>query len=168
MKTAFVALTLVVLPAVSFGEGSLRAQMEALNKPINSALMHRDMKAFEHAVKGCMTPDFKYIDDGSKPMSMSRMVAGMKMGLAGYQKITKVETKVISVKEMGDSGRAVELHTMAGLMAGPDKKPHKMVYVGTATETFRKVKGKWMMASMSMKTDKMTLDGKPMAMGQNR
>lgn len=37
-----------------------------------------------------------------------------------------------------------------------------MAFQGTSNETFKKVNGKWLMASMDIKTDKMTMDGKPM------
>lgn len=164
MKASLVLLALAVIPATSLAGSSLKSQVEAMNKPIDAAFKKKDIAAFTRVVKGGMTPDFKYIDDGSKPMDYDHMVAGMKQAFAVYQKITKVETSVLSVKEKGNAGTAVERHTMEGLVAGPDKKPHKMVFVGTSTETFRKVHGMWLMASMSMKTDKMTMDGKPMSM----
>ena len=111
-----------------------------------------------------MTPDFQYIDDGTKPQSFDGMIAGMRQGLSVYQKITRVVTAFVSVKENGKAGSAVERHILEGFVFGPDKKSHKLMFIGTSIETFRKIKGKWMMASMSMKTDKMTMDGKPMPM----
>jgi len=165
MKAALLILALVTVPVASFAEASLKSQIAAMNKPVDAALKARDINAFTKAVTGGMTPDFKYIDDGTKPQSFEGMIAGMKQGLSVYKEITKVSTSVVSAKQKGNMGNAIERHVMEGVVFGPDKKPHKMVFLGTSTETFRKVKGKWMMASMSMKTDKMTMDGKPMSMG---
>ena len=93
------------------------------------------------------------------------MVSGIRMGLSAYTKMTQVSMTVLSAKERGDKGSVVERQMMDGIVMGPDKKAHKMSYVGLSTETYRKVNGQWKMATMSVKTDKMTMDGKPVPMG---
>ncbi len=128
-------------------------------------MMKKDIEGFKKIVKGGVTPDFKY-SEGGPSMGFDEMVAGMKQGFAMYSKITKTTTKLVSVKEKGNDGTAVEKHTMVGMMMGPDKKSHKVVFAGTSDETYKKVGKKWLMASMTMKTDKMTMDGKPMPMPQ--
>lgn len=167
MKTGPCLLALAALVTIANADGSLRSQIESFDKPVADALKHKDIAAFAKLTKNAMTPDFKYSDDGSKPMDYKTMVAGMKQGLGMYSKITDSWAKVVSVKEHGSTATAVEKHYMAGLTTGRDKKPHKMAYEGTSIETFRKVHGVWKMSSMSMKTDKMTMDGKPVPMGNS-
>jgi hypothetical protein len=165
MKTRYFAFICIGFAALATAGASLKSDIDALNKPIEAALMKRDVAAFSKVVKGYVTSDFKYSDFGGKPMDFDKMVAEMRQGLSAYSKITKSTSVVVSAKEHGSAGSAVEKQTMEGLTMGPDKKTHKMVYEGTSTETFRKVQGKWKMATMVVKTDKMTLDGKPISMG---
>lgn len=151
--------------ALAHGPASLKAQIEAMNKPISAAMLQRDMTAFTKAVKPHITADFKY-SEGGKPMSFDGMVAGMRQGMGMYSKMLNVSTKLISTKESGSRATVLEKHMMAGFISGPDKKNHKMEYVGTSTETYRKVGDKWMLSSMTMKTDSMTVDGKPFNQGK--
>jgi hypothetical protein len=165
MKAALFAVTLLATSSLALADASLKSQMKAMNKKIEATFLKKDIAGFAKVTKNGMTPDFKYSDEGGKPMGADMMIAGMKQGFSMYSKITTAKTTIVSVKEMGDSGRAVEKHMMGGITMGPDKKSHKMAYEGTSTETFKKVHGKWLMATMVMKTDKMTLDGKPAPMG---
>ena len=141
---------------------SLKSQIRKVDGPICKAMMRKDIEGFKKIVKGATTPDFKY-SEGGPAMGFDDMIQGMKQGFAMYSKITKAETKLVSVKEKGTEGSSVEKHTMVGMMMGPDKKSHKVAFMGTSNSTYKKVNGKWLMASMNMKTDKMTMDGKPMA-----
>lgn len=166
MKTRFLAIALLSLPVLALADSSLKSQIQAMNKPICDAMMKLDIDAFNKAVKGGITPDFKYYDDNSPATDYKTMTAMMKQGFAMYAKMDYVKTDIVSVTEKGSTGTAIEKHSMVGMTKpGPDKKSHKIMFVGTSTETYKKVKGKWMMSSMAMKTDKMTMDGKPMPMG---
>lgn len=166
MKTRLALLALVALPAIVLaGDTSLKSQIEALNRPVCAALLKKDVATFEKLLAPTVAKDFKYQEPGGKPMGFKEMVAGMKMGMAAYTKVTKASVKVIAVKQSGNTATAIEQHTMEGLMSGPDKKSHKMVFVGTSNETYKKVGGKWLLTNMTMKADKMTRDGKPMSMG---
>jgi hypothetical protein len=165
MRTGLCLVAFAGLCSLATADPSLRSQIEAMNKSIVATFKHRDASAFRKATKGGTTADFKYSDDGGKPMNFDKMVAGMQQAFAMYKQITTAKTTILSVKEHGNTATAVEKHTMGGIVAGGDKKTHKMVFEGTSTETYRKVKGQWLMSSMSMKTDKMTMDGKPMPMG---
>jgi uncharacterized protein DUF4440 len=163
MKLRFIAIALMALPGLCFA-GSLRSQIQASEKPIARAMMHRDIGMFKRAVKGGMTDDFQYIDDGGAPMGFDKMVEGIRQTYAMMTKVTRATSKVILVQQSGDKGSAVEKHFMEGMIRGEDKKLHKMLFVGTSTETYRKEHGRWKMASMSMKTDKMLMDGHPVSM----
>lgn len=165
MKTFFVLAGLVVASALAFAGDSLRSAILVVGKPIERALMHKDVAAFAKAVRPNVTDDFTYSDAGGKPMDFDTMVQEMKQSLSAYTKITLATSRIVSVKQKGDTGAAVERHEMKGYTLGPDKKKHNLVFIGTSTESYKKVGGKWLMSSMVMKTDKLTMDGKPMSMG---
>jgi hypothetical protein len=166
MKVRLLALSLVGVSALSFAGNSLRSEIEAENRTINATMKNKDIAAFKKAVAGHIAPGFKYSEDGKNWMSFDQMVSTMGQGFSMYSKITKVESKVLWVKESGNSGSSSENDLMEGIMNGPDKRTHKAVFAGTATDTYKKINGKWMMATMIMKTTKMTMDGKPMPMGK--
>ena len=160
------SLIFVLLAAAAMANAqSLKSAIHKVDGPVCRAMMKKDIKGFEKIVKPAVTPDFKY-SEGGPAMGFDEMIAGMKQGFAMYSKITKAQTKLVSVKENGSMGSSVEKHTMVGMMMGPDKKSHKVVFAGTSNSTYKKVNGKWLMATMNMKTDKMTMDGKPMPMPQ--
>jgi len=162
MKARALLFVLVATAAMANAQ-SLKSQIHKMNGPISKVMMKKDIDGFKKIVQNSVTPDFKYSEDG-RSMSFDQMVDGMKQGFAMYSKVTSAKTKVVSVKEKGNDGTAVEQHTMKGITMGPDKKSHKVVFVGTSNETYKKVNGKWLMATMEMKTDKLTMDGKAMPM----
>ena len=159
-----IAMTLFVLGALVAAQAqSLRAQVEASNKKIHAAMMKKDMPGLEKLFKAAMTKDFKYVE-GGKTMSYEEMVAGMKMGLGSMKKVTVASTKIIAVKEKGNTATTTCEHSMGGITVGPDKKDHTNVFSGMAVESYVKVGSKWLMSKMEWKSSKMTMDGKPMAM----
>ena len=163
MKASALIVLFAAVTAIGQAD-SLKSEIQKINRPITNAIKHKDVAAFKKVVKGGVTPDFKYVDDGHA-MNFDQMIEGMKQGFAMYSTFTKVEAKIVSVSEKGSAGTAVEKHTMVGTMLDPKtKKNHVVAFEGTSDETFKKVNGKWLMASMAMKTDKMTMDGKPMPM----
>lgn len=144
--------------------GSLKAEVESINKLTTESMRKTNIALFEKALKGRVTPDFKYSEDGGKPIDYKMMVAQMKQGFSMYAKVVKVTAKTVKVTETGSQGQSVQKHLFDGYIKSKDKKPHRMVFSGVSEQTYRKVKGKWMLASMNMKTERMTLDGKPMSM----
>lgn len=163
MKASAFIVLFAAVSAIGHAD-SLKSEIQKMNKPISNAMKKRDVAAFKKIVQGGVTSDFKYSEDG-RAQTFDEMVEGMKQGFAMYSTISRADTKIISVSEKGTSGTAVEKHTMAGTMIDPkSKKKHVVVFEGTSNETYKKLNGKWLMASMDMKTDKMTMDGKPMPM----
>src|SRR5579859_3747310 len=91
-------IALVALPVLCYADHSLKSQIEAMHGPIAKAMMKRDVKSFAKIVKGSVTPDFQYSDDGGQPMNFDKMVEGMKMGLSMWTKVTKATAELVSVK----------------------------------------------------------------------
>jgi hypothetical protein len=142
---------------------TLKARIETSNKPIHQAMLKKDFPTLEKLFKATCTADFKYVDNAkSPPQNLTQMIQNMKMGISSMKKMTKVDSKVISCTEKGSTGMSKSMHLMEGTVAGPDKKDHKMTFSGIASESYVKVKGKWMMSRMSWDSQKMSMDGKPM------
>jgi len=123
-------------------------------------MMKKDVNGLEKAMKAGVTSNFVYIENGQK-QTFAEMMTNMKMGIGMMKKITVAKTKILSVKETGNKAVAMEEHTMVGTMVGPDKKTHTSGFTGVAEETYVKEGGKWKMAKMVWKSQKMTMDGKP-------
>jgi len=140
---------------------SLRSSIEKGDKAVSKASLAKDMVALEKALRAYMAPGFVY-SEGGKKQTVDEMISGMKMGIGGFKKVTVSESKIISLKEKGSTATAVMTRAMGGVMTGPDKKEHTMVYSGTTDETFVKLNGKWLSKSMTWRSSKVTMDGKPM------
>jgi hypothetical protein len=164
MKASALVICISVVLCSAQADG-LRTQIETSNKKIHAAMLKKDMDAFAKAMKPDVTPDFKYMEDG-RSMGFDQMVGLMKQSFTGFQKVTKAETKILSLKQTKTSATSVSDHAMAGIMPGPDGKPHTMTFTGTSTETYVKKGGKWLLSIMSWGKSKMLLDGKPMDMSK--
>lgn len=143
----------------------VKQELEQVNKQITTAMMKKDMVTLEKVMKAHLTSDFVYEEAGQK-MDFKTMFSQMKMGLSQMKTLTKVESKIISVKESGNNATAKVSHLQEGTMMMPDKKTHKMVFKGVSADTLRKEGGKWKMAKMTWEKSEMLMDGKPMDMSK--
>ena len=135
-----------------------------MNTKIGAAMVKGDMKALESMIKAGVTSDFKYIENG-QTQTFAQMMEQMK-GSFKTMKVTSAKVDLVSLKEKGNSATSAEKHVMLANMTGPDKKSHKISFTGTSTNTYVKVKGKWMMSVMNWGKSVMTMDGKPMDMSK--
>ena len=140
MKHFAVVISLTAIVA-SAGAQSLRAQIEAANKTTGKLMMAKDIKGLKKHWKGGMTSDFKYVEAG-RTQTYEQMAAGMAMGLGQMNKLTKADSKIVSLHEKGNSATVNTLHTMVGTMKGEDKKTHTMSFIGTSADTYVKQGGK--------------------------
>lgn len=155
------ALTFALLCAFGFAHADdLRSQLDASNKAITSAMKKKDAAALTKAMKDGVTADFKYTEAG-KSQTFAQMLENMKMGLAMIDKITVCEAKILTLKQKGNTATGTVEHKMVGTVKGPDKKVHSMSFTGVSANTFVKQGNKWKMASMTWKSQKQTMDGKP-------
>lgn len=159
MKALTLAIALIAALTVAHAEG-LRAQVEASTKAITAAMKKKDFAALTKQLKAGTTADFKYME-GGQTQTLDEMIQNMKAGLGSLDKITVCATKVITVKQKGKTAVGTIEHRMAGTMKGQDKKTHRMTFSGVAEDTYVMEGGKWKMSSMSWKSQKQTMDGKP-------
>ena len=157
--------TLILVPfAVSCFAADLKAEVEALNKKAEKLLKAKDLDGFAKMLKTHCAPDFKYCEEGmgGKPMTLQQMMDQMKMGYAMTDTVKSVSAKILTLNVTGNTAKGTTRHEMTSVMKGEKgKKGPVMVYIGKSTDMYKMIKGKWYMTSMSMKTEKMTLDGKP-------
>jgi len=164
MKALALPVCLLGLLTIASAD-ALRDQINSMSAAVGKSLMAKDIVGFAKAIKPGVTADFKYLDNPTaKPMNFDQMVAGMKMGVGSYTKVTVAEARILSVKPAGDSATVLMSHKMAGLITGPDKKSHVQSFTGISIDTYKKVGGAWKMASMTIKSSEMKMDGKPMQM----
>ena len=149
----------IALCSVASAE-SLRGVIDATNSKVHSALMKKDARAFQNALRPVATRDFKYVE-GGKTMTFSEMCKNTEMSMAMMPKITNAYSAILKCKESGDTGTATMRHTMIGTMIGSDKKTHVLNMVAMSNYTFIKLRGKWLMSSMTWGDTSMKMDGKP-------
>lgn len=165
----FIAVSCVFLSlSVVASADDLRKSILEMNSLVSKSMKSGDLKGLEAVMKRGVSPDFKYVESGypGKPMNFDQMVSTMKMGMSMFKKVTVAESKLLTLKETGNKAISTSVHTVGGILVGPDKKTHQMMSAGLSTDTYRKVKGTWQMISMNFKTTSMTMDGKPMDMSK--
>ena len=142
---------------------SLKSTIESSNKRITDAMKAQDFAKLAQELKAVVTTDFVYSEDGQpgKPQTFDQMLANMKMGLSSMKKVTIANATFLTLKEKGNTATSTAKHTMGGMVPGPDKKTHLLVYSGISTDVYVKQGSKWKMKSMAWKTTSMTMDGKP-------
>lgn len=121
------------------------------------ALMHKDMSWFEAVA----APNFTETDMSGKKSGRNTSLQDMKAGMKPVT-FTKVETRLLSLKQSGKSFVAVTQNVVEGRARGADGKTAKFKDTGTQRETWIQSGKKWMITSLVSLTDKMTVNGKPM------
>src|SRR5690348_7845385 len=111
MKARALMFVLVVAAVGVCQAQTLKSEIHKMNGPIRKAMMKKDINGFAKVVKGGVTSDFKYSEDG-RAMTFDQMLDGMKQGFSMYSKITKADTKVMKCTEKGTAGMAIEQHIM--------------------------------------------------------
>lgn len=162
-KSITFAIVLVALVATAFA-GNLRSEIESWNKQVTNAMMKKDMAGLEKIMKAGVTANFKHIENG-QTLNFKQMWERMKMGFGSMKKLTKASTKIIAFSEKGNTAVAKVEHAMEGVMMMEDKKEHTMGFSGVAEHTYVKQGKTWKMSKMEWKSQKNTMDGKPMNMG---
>jgi hypothetical protein len=159
MKPLTIAIALIAAIAVSRA-ADLRAQIEASNKVITTAMKKKDFATLSKEMKAGTTSDFKYMEAG-KTQSFDQMMQNMKAGLGMMNKLTVCQAKVLTLKQKGNGATTTTEHTMVGTLMGQDKKSHTMSFTGVSENTYVNQGGKWKMSSMNWKSMKQMMDGKP-------
>jgi len=164
MKIRTAILTVSVLAtAMVFATAQAQvkpADRSAITKGYQWAASTMGKKNAMGLAKG-MTDDFTYTEKGQTSnrtdtlQKMQSQMGMMKTFHAGF-KPTKFTAKGGDVVVNCN-------YSFSGMMADPKtKKMHRMADSGTCVDTWTKAGGHWMMKAISIKTDKMMMDGKPM------
>jgi len=159
MKAIILPLCVLGLMTTALAD-DIRPQLKAMDDAVCKAMQKKDLVAFDNALKGVISPDFKYYETpASKPMTYAQMLSEMKMGLGMMTKVNLVDTRLLSVKSAGDTSTALCIHRMTGLTTGPDKKSHSMSFSGVSIDVFKKVGSGWKYVSMTWKSQEQKMDG---------
>jgi hypothetical protein len=164
MKIYFLVGAMVGLSYLAHADMSLKTQMETLNIPIRAALLKSDVSGYKRILLSRVAPNFVYTE-GDTTMNFAQMVGRIRWTYSGYTKVESLSLQLISAKEQGTNGIVEQRLTRQAITNGPDNKPHKLKSVEAITAHCRKVQGYWQFTAMSMTTEKISQDGKPMPIG---
>jgi hypothetical protein len=166
MKAIILPVCVLGLLTSAFAD-DIRPQLAALNDSVSKALVKKDIAAFSAAMKGKVTPDFKYFETtASKAMTFDQMVAEMKGGLAMMTKITSAESRLLKLTASPSTATVLTSHHMTGLIPGKGKQPHTMTFTGVSVDVFKKTGAIWKMASMTWKATERKIDGRIVPAGK--
>jgi hypothetical protein len=160
MKRYILVFAIFALCAISGAADALRTQIDARTKAIHAAVMKRDLVAYGKAIRAGVTKDFKCIQSG-KTVSFDNMVASMSGIIAPATKMSSEEAILLSLVIRGDTATGTTEHKIKGISTDPEGVNHKIAFYGTSVETYRKVKGKWLLSKLTWRTRQMTVAGKP-------
>lgn len=160
MKAVPLTVTVLLLAAAAPAQ-SLRSTINKFNAKTEAMLRKNDIDGFGKVCKAGITSDFTYTEDG-KSMTFDEMLATMKQGMGGMEKVTLVTTKILSLKVRNGVGTTVEAHAIGGIMPGEGGKKMKMKMTGKSTNTYVKVDGKWKLQKMAWFDSELWIDGKKM------
>src|SRR4051812_7611675 len=114
MKALTLAVALLGVLAVAQAD-DLRAQIDASNKVITTAMKKKDFATLAKEMKAGSTADFKYTEAG-KSQGFDTMMQNMKMGLGMMQKLTVCQAKLLTLKQKGTTATGTTEHRMVGTM----------------------------------------------------
>jgi len=154
-------LSLIAVAGLSHAD--LRSEITAARRKVERAALAKDIKGAEAAYKSCVTPDFKYVQDG-KAQDFKTFLGNFTASIAMTEKVASSSSRIVSLKQTGNKATGVIEQKMTGTMKGQDKKIHTMDWTGLFTEEYRKVGGKWKTATMIAGKQKFLMDGKPAQM----
>lgn len=155
------AVALFGLSILTVAHASLKSEIEALNRPIVAALMKRDIDQYKKIVKPHVTSDFIFAE-GDTTLNFDQMVGRLRQNYSVFPKVTAFSVKLVSLQEHGAKGTALQKQTIAGIVKNRDNKAHTYASVEMSKETYRLVKGQWKLATKSVWTERVSVDGRPM------
>jgi len=153
--------SLIVVAGVSHAD--LRSDLKAYRQKLEKAVLAKDVKGAEKAMKESVTSDFKY-KQGSETQDFKTFIGNFNASIVMAEKITSSSSRIVSLKETGDRATGQVEHKMKATMKMQDNKVHQTDWTGIFTEEYRKVGGKWKIATMTAGAQKFLVDGKPAKM----
>lgn len=151
-------LSLITVAGVAHAD--LRSEIMASRNKQEKAAIAKDIKGAEAALRESITSDFTFVQ-GGQTQDIPTFIKNYKDSIVMTEKVLSSSTRILSLKQNGNTGTAKTELKMTGTMKGADKKIHTMDWTGFFTEEFRKVGGKWKTSKMVAGTQKFLMDGKP-------
>ncbi len=157
-RVAF-ALAFVSLLAVASAD-NVTKQLEASYSAMSTAFQHKDVKA----ISNFFGPTFSAHLENGQSADRAKVIEGYASQLKMMTN-PKWARKIKSVAPQGSSYVATVEGKLEATVSGPDKKPHALVLLTFAKDTWQKVGKTWQMTTSTVNKRTATIDGKPMKMG---
>lgn len=132
-----------------------KSDITALYKKLEKAIVAKDIKG----VMATSTKDFSYTENG-KTITGEAMSAQMQQQFTMMSGTPKAKFSIISIDVKGKSATVVSTDVTEMSMALQDGKAHKIVASGKSKDLLVKTKDGWLMKTVTVLSNKMTLDGK--------
>jgi hypothetical protein len=105
--------------------------------------------------------DFVYIDHAGNRTNLDTSLQSMKQ-MFSMMKTLDVSMKTKSLKARNNVATVMVSNTVKGTLVGPDNKTHVMTLTHDSADTWKRIRGKWMLAQVKEVTKPVyKMDGKP-------
>jgi hypothetical protein len=130
-----------------------------------AAVKKMDGKGIEKVLRDICAPDFKFIPNKGKNVSLSEWIGDEKMQISMTQKVKSVSLHVDSMK-MGNGTATMKITLSYEGMTKIDRKGKAglLKYVATSDETLVRKNGKWWITEMKEDGSKTLFNGKPVGL----
>ncbi len=165
MKRTCFGLSLLALAAFAVaGPTQVEKEWSALLSAYSKLELAKDAKGMAKIVNEHFSPELKYIPLKGAAMDHKAFLQSEMDLVKSVVKFSSVAIKVSHFAVKGNSATSDCQFHFAGLMMMPKgQKPGKLVGDGTLKMTYTLKGGKWWVAEMKEVTNKVLLNGKPMA-----
>lgn len=158
MKLAAVFVCLVVLAAAATAE-DVNAVAKATYRAVDLAFVKRDAKAADAAMRPRVAANFKAIV-GGRDVTYDNLLANFRGMFAALTRISNSTTKILSSKSNGSSATMRVFDAMTAYSKGRDGKMHRYDLTNTSEDVWKKLGGKWKLATSTTLSESRKVDGK--------
>lgn len=142
--------------------GRAPAPIQRVHDDFSAAMMRGDNAAAKAVVKANFAPDFVRTDKKMKE-NLTQFLANLQ--LPAGMKLKNFKFKLGSYTLKGGKYYGNNTTIVSAMMTDPKKKIHSMNAQSLEKEVWRKVGAKWMLESITVISNKVNMDGKPMPSG---
>lgn len=163
MRTGLCAFGLsfvVLLGTGSIARADAKAEITKHYSMYTKYAMSKNFAGLQKFMDSKAAPDFNYTFMSGRKAGRAQMSAMLKQQLSMVSGFTKFNFKVAKFEQKGDTATATVVTDSAFTMKDETGKPHAFTSNSTTVDTWKKIKGQWLLAKIVTKAEKNTMNGK--------